>query len=425
VLTGSGLLEQPASSGSPVRGPFPVEAVRRDFPILGITVRGRPLVYLDNAATSQKPQAVIDAIGRFYATGNANIHRGVYALSEQATVAYDQARSRVARFLGAASPSEIVFTRGTTEAINLVAQSWGRAHLGAGDEILVTAMEHHSNLIPWQLIAEQTGAVLRAAPINQQGELDLEAWHRLLSDRTRLVAVTHVSNALGTLNPIRELADAAHARGAVVVVDGAQSAPHLPIDVVALGCDFFACSGHKLYGPTGIGVLYGRAELLQRMPPWQGGGGMIASVTLERSTWAEAPARFEAGTPPIAEAIGLAAALDYIDGIGFEAISVWEDALLRRAVELVGAVPSVRLIGTAAHRAAVLSFLVEGIHPHDVGAVLDDEGIAVRAGHHCAQPVMRHFGIPATLRASFAFYNTMEEVETLARGLGRVREVFG
>jgi cysteine desulfurase / selenocysteine lyase len=425
VLKGSGLLEQPASSGSPVRGPFPVEAVRRDFPILGITVRGRPLVYLDNAATSQKPQAVIDAIGRFYATGNANIHRGVYALSEQATVAYDQARSRVARFLGAASPSEIVFTRGTTEAINLVAQSWGRAHLGAGDEILVTAMEHHSNLIPWQLIAEQTGAVLRAAPINQQGELDLEAWHRLLSDRTRLVAVTHVSNALGTLNPIRELADAAHARGAVVVVDGAQSAPHLPIDVVALGCDFFACSGHKLYGPTGIGVLYGRAELLQRMPPWQGGGGMIASVTLERSTWAEAPARFEAGTPPIAEAIGLAAALDYIDGIGFEAISVWEDALLRRAVELVGAVPSVRLIGTAAHRAAVLSFLVEGIHPHDVGAVLDDEGIAVRAGHHCAQPVMRHFGIPATLRASFAFYNTMEEVETLARGLGRVREVFG
>jgi cysteine desulfurase/selenocysteine lyase len=425
VLKGSGLLEQPASSGSPVRGPFPVEAVRRDFPILGITVRGRPLVYLDNAATSQKPQAVIDAIGRFYATGNANIHRGVYALSEQATVAYDQARSRVARFLGAASPSEIVFTRGTTEAINLVAQSWGRANLGAGDEILVTAMEHHSNLIPWQLIAEQTGAVLRAAPINQQGELDLEAWHRLLSDRTRLVAVTHVSNALGTLNPIRELADAAHARGAVVVVDGAQSAPHLPIDVVALGCDFFACSGHKLYGPTGIGVLYGRAELLQRMPPWQGGGGMIASVTLERSTWAEAPARFEAGTPPIAEAIGLAAALDYIDGIGFEAISVWEDALLRRAVELVGAVPSVRLIGTAAHRAAVLSFLVEGIHPHDVGAVLDDEGIAVRAGHHCAQPVMRHFGIPATLRASFAFYNTMEEVETLARGLGRVREVFG
>jgi cysteine desulfurase / selenocysteine lyase len=425
VLKGSGLLEQLASSGSPPRGPFPVEAIRRDFPILGITVRGRPLVYLDNAATSQKPQSVIDAISRFYATGNANIHRGVYALSEQATVAYDQARSRVARFLGAAHPSEIVFTRGTTEAINLVAQSWGRANLRTGDEILVTAMEHHSNLIPWQLIAEQTGAVLRAAPITQQGELDLEAWHRLLSDRTRVVAVTHVSNALGTLNPIRELADAAHVRGAVVVVDGAQSAPHLSLDVAALGCDFFACSGHKLYGPTGVGVLYGRTELLQRMPPWQGGGGMIASVTLERSTWAEAPARFEAGTPPIAEAIGLAAALDYVDGIGFEAISAWEDALLHRAVELVGAIPGVRLIGTATHRAAVLSFLVEGVHPHDVGAVLDDDGIAVRAGHHCAQPVMRHFGIPATLRASFAFYNTMEEVETLARGLGRVREVFG
>lgn len=421
---GSGLLEQPAVSGRADAPPFPIDAVRRDFPILSTTVRGRPLVYLDNAATSQKPQAVIDAVSRFYATGNANIHRGVYALSEQATVAYDQARSRVARFLGAASPSEIVFTRGTTEAINLVAQSWGRGHLRPGDEMLVTAMEHHSNLIPWQLIAEQTGAVLRAAPITANGELDLEAWHRLLSDRTRLVAVTHVSNALGTLNPVRELAEAARARGAVVLVDGAQSAPHLAVDVRALACDFFACSGHKLYGPTGVGVLYGRAELLQRMPPWQGGGGMIASVTLERSTWADAPARFEAGTPPIAEAIGLAAALDYVDAIGFGAISAWEGALLRRATELVGSMPEIRLVGTAPHRAAVLSFVVDGVHPHDVGAVLDDEGIAVRAGHHCAQPVMRHFGIPATLRASFAFYNTLDEVEALARGLGRVREVF-
>jgi cysteine desulfurase / selenocysteine lyase len=421
---GPGLLEQPATSGAPSHPPFPVEAVRGDFPILGTTVRGRPLVYLDNAATSQKPQTVIDTISRFYANGNANIHRGVYALSEQATVAYDRARSRVARFLGASSASEIVFTRGTTESINLVAQSWGRSSLRSGDEILVTAMEHHSNLIPWQLLAEQTGAVLRAAPITQQGELDLEAWHRLLSDRTRLVAVTHVSNALGTVNPVRELAEAAHARGAMVLVDGAQSAPHLPVDVVALGCDFFACSGHKLYGPTGVGVLYGRGELLQRMPPWQGGGGMIASVTLERSTWADPPARFEAGTPPIAEALGLAAALDYVDGIGLEAIGAWENTLLHRAVELVGAIPGVRLIGTATSRAAVLSFLLEGIHPHDVGAVLDDAGIAVRAGHHCAQPVMRHFGIPATLRASFAFYNTTGEVEALARGLGRVREVF-
>jgi len=421
-LGGSGVLERESSGARP--GRFSVDAVRRDFPILGTTVRGRPLIYLDNAATSQKPQVVIDAVGRFYAMGNANIHRGVYALSEQATVAYDEARRRVARFLGAESPTEIVFTRGTTESINLVAQSWGRAELRPGDEILVTAMEHHSNLIPWQLIAEQTGAVLRACPITQEGELDLEAWHRLLGDRTRLVAVTHLSNALGTLNPVRELAEAARARGAVVLVDGAQSAPHLPIDVQALGCDFFACSGHKLYGPTGVGVLYGRAELLQRMPPWQGGGGMIASVTLERSTWAEPPARFEAGTPPIAEVLGLAAALDYVDEIGFEAITAWEDALLHLAVERVAAVPGVRLVGTAPRRAAVLSFVVDGIHPHDVGAVLDDQGIAVRAGHHCAQPVMRHFGIPATLRASFAFYNTLDEVEALAQGLRRVQEVF-
>jgi cysteine desulfurase/selenocysteine lyase len=424
VGTGSGVLERgPGQRAAP--GAFPVDDVRRDFPILQTLVRGRPLVYLDNAATSQKPRSVIDTVSQFYGSANANIHRGVYALSEQATVAYDEARSRVARFLGAQSPSEIVFTRGTTESINLVAQSWGRDTLRPGDEILVTAMEHHSNLIPWQLVAEQTGAALRAAPITERGELDLDAWHRLLSDRTRLVALAHVSNALGTLNPVRELAEAAHARGALVLVDGAQSAPHLRVDVAELRCDFFACSGHKLYGPTGVGVLYGRAELLERMPPWQGGGGMIASVTLERSTWAEPPARFEAGTPPIAEALGLAAALDYVDAIGFEAISAWEDALLRRAVERVGALPGVRLVGTAPHRVAVLSFVVEGVHPHDAGAVLDDEGIAVRAGHHCAQPVMRHFGIPATIRASFAFYNTLNEVEALARGLTRVREVFG
>jgi cysteine desulfurase / selenocysteine lyase len=403
---------------------FPVQEIRRDFPILETSVRGRPLIYLDSAATSQKPTSVIDAVSRFYRSANANIHRGVYALSEQATEAYEHARRRVARFLGASSPSEIVFTRGTTESINLVAQSWGRAMLRPGDEILVTAMEHHSNLIPWQLIAEQTGAVLKAAPITERGELDLDGWRGLLSDRTRLVAVVHISNALGTVNPVRELADEAHARGAVVLVDGAQSAPHLPVDVAALGCDFFACSGHKLYGPTGVGVLFGRAELLQRMPPWQGGGGMIASVTLERSTWAEPPARFEAGTPPIAEAIGLATALDYMDAIGLEAIAAWEDRLLRQAIEQVGNVPGVRLIGSPSRRAAVLSFVMEGVHPHDVGAVLDDEGIAVRAGHHCAQPLMRRFGVPATIRASFACYNTPEEVEALARGLGRVREVF-
>jgi cysteine desulfurase/selenocysteine lyase len=423
VGSGPGLLERGVGYRAALQA-FPVQDVRMDFPILESRVRGRPLVYLDNAATSQKPRSVIEAITRFYSSANANIHRGVYALSEQATVAYEEARSRVAHFLGA-SPPEIVFTRGTTEAINLVAQSWGRATLRPGDEILVTAMEHHSNLIPWQLVAEQTGAVLKAAPITDRGELDLDAWRGLLSDRTRLVAVAHISNALGTINPVRELADAAHARGAVVLVDGAQSAPHLRVDVGALGCDFFACSGHKLYGPTGVGVLFGRADLLERMPPWQGGGGMIASVTLERSTWAEPPARFEAGTPPIAEAIGLAAALDYVDGIGFDAITAWEDMLLRQAAERVGSVPGVRLVGTAACRAAVLSFVMDGIHPHDAGAVLDDDGIAVRAGHHCAQPVMRHFGIPATIRASFAFYNTPDEVEALARGLRRVREVFG
>jgi cysteine desulfurase/selenocysteine lyase len=421
--SGAGLLEDGVGRSN-ASATFPVQDVRRDFPILETRTRGRPLVYLDNAATTQKPRQVIDAVSGFYASANANIHRGVYALSEQATVAYDAARSRVAQFLGATSASEIVFTRGTTESINLVAQSWGRATLRPGDEILVTAMEHHSNLIPWQLLAEQTGAVLRAAPLTERGELDLDAWRELLSERTRLVAVAHVSNALGTVNPVRELADAAHARGALVLVDGAQSAPHFQVDVSALGCDFFACSGHKLYGPTGIGVLFGRAELLERMPPWQGGGGMIASVTLERATWAEPPARFEAGTPPIAGAIGLAAALDYLEGVGREPIATWENALVRQAIEQVGAVPGVRLIGNAARRAAVVSFVVEGVHPHDVGAVLDDEGIAVRAGHHCAQPLMRHFGVPATIRASFACYNTPDEVDALARGLLRVHEVF-
>jgi cysteine desulfurase/selenocysteine lyase len=421
--SGAGLLED-GLGRSNASAAFPVQDVRRDFPILQTRTRGRPLIYLDNAATTQKPRQVIDTVSGFYTSANANIHRGVYALSEQATVAYDAARSRVARFLGATSASEIVFTRGTTESINLVAQSWGRATLRPGDEILVTAMEHHSNLIPWQLVAEQTGAVLRAAPLTERGELDLDAWRELLSERTRLVAVTHVSNALGTVNPVRELADAAHARGALVLVDGAQSAPHFQIDVGALGCDFFACSGHKLYGPTGIGVLFGRAELLERMPPWQGGGGMIASVTLERATWAEPPARFEACTPPIAGAIGLAAALDYLEGVGLEPIAAWENALVRQAIEQVGAVPGVRLIGNAPRRAAVVSFVVEGVHPHDVGAVLDDEGIAVRAGHHCAQPLMRHFGVPATIRASFACYNTPDEVDALARGLLRVREVF-
>jgi cysteine desulfurase/selenocysteine lyase len=405
--------------------PLDVHRIRADFPILAQrTRRGDPLVYLDNAATSQKPRQVIEAVSGFYSTGNANIHRGVYELSERATAAFDAARERAARFLGA-TPGEVVFTRGTTEAINLVAQSLGRSTLRPGDEVLVTAMEHHSNLVPWQLVCEQTGARLRAVPITDRGELDLEAFEHLLGERTRLLAVGHVSNALGTVNPVRELAARARAQGTLVLVDGAQSAPHLKVDVADLGCDFFACSGHKMYGPTGIGVLYGRAAVLATMPPWQGGGDMIDQVTLERSTYALPPARFEAGTPPIAEAVGLAAALDYIDSIGLDRIKAWEDELLRLATERIGGLPGVRVVGTAPRKAAVLSFVVDGVHPHDLGTVLDDRGVAVRAGHHCAQPVMTRLGIPATLRASFAFYNTADEVEALARGVDRAREVFG
>jgi cysteine desulfurase / selenocysteine lyase len=416
----------PAPLASRSVAPLDVGRVRADFPILSETVRnGRPLVYLDNAATSQKPRQVIAAISRFYTSENANIHRGLHYLSERATSAYDAAREKVARFLGAGSPSEIVFTRGTTEAINLVAQSWGRSNLRPGDEVLVTGMEHHANLVPWQLVCEQTGATFRAVPITDRGELDLDAFDRLLTDRTRLFAVGHVSNALGTVNPVRELAARARARGALVLVDGAQSAPHMPIDVVELGCDFFACSGHKLFGPTGIGVLYGCMEILDGMPPWQTGGDMIERVTLERTTWAAPPARFEAGTPPIAEVIGLAAAIDYVESVGLGAIGIWESELLARATELIGALPGVRLVGTARKKAGVLSFVLEGIHPHDVGTVLDDEGVAVRAGHHCAQPVMQRFGIPATVRASFAFYNTLDEIEVLVRGVERARKVFG
>jgi cysteine desulfurase/selenocysteine lyase len=409
---------------SPRRSADPPAQWRRDFPILSTTVRGKPLIYLDNAATSQKPRQVIEAVSAFYAGENANIHRGVHYLSERATVAFEGVRQKVARFLGAESPSEIVFTGGTTGSINLVAQSWGRATLRPGDEVLVTGMEHHSNLVPWQLLCEQTGATLRAVPVTDAGELDLDAFGRLLTDRTRILAVVQLSNVLGTINPVAELAARARAAGAVTVVDGAQSAPHLPVDVRALGCDFFAFSGHKLFGPTGVGVLYGRAALLERMPPWQGGGSMIASVGLERSTYAPPPARFEAGTPPIAEVIGLGAAIEYLSAIGLDAIGAWEGELLARAIELVSAVPGVRLVGAPARRASVLSFEVEGVHPHDVSAVLDDEGIAVRAGHHCAQPLMERLGVPATVRASFAFYNTMDEVQALAGGLRRVREVF-
>jgi cysteine desulfurase / selenocysteine lyase len=413
-----------ATAPPPAAG-FDVARVREDFPILRGQSHGRPLVYLDSAATSQKPQAVLDRLARFYAAENANIHRGVYELSARATELYEGVRAQVARFLGAASPREIIFTRGATEGINLVAQSWARTFLAPGDEMLVTGMEHHSNIVPWQLVAQQTGAVLRAAPITDAGELDLTAFEAMLSERTRLVAVVQLSNSLGTINPVRRIVELAHGRGAVVLVDGAQSAPHLGVDVQALGCDFFVCSGHKLCGPTGIGVLYGREALLERMPPYQGGGDMIASVTFEESTWAALPSKFEAGTPHIAGVVGLGAALDYLDGLGLDRIAAHEHEVLAYATEQLGALDGVRLVGTAAEKATVLSFVLDGVHPHDIGTILDDEGIAIRAGHHCCQPVMRRFGLPATARASFALYNTRDEVDALVRGLVRVREVFG
>jgi cysteine desulfurase / selenocysteine lyase len=404
--------------------PIDVERIRQDFPLLQQRIRGKPLVYLDNAATSQKPQSVIEAVTRFYTSENANIHRGVHYLSERATDAYDQVREKVARFLNARSSREIIFTRGTTDGINLVAQSYGRPNLKPGDDIVITAMEHHSNIVPWQLVCEQTGAKLRAVPFNDAGELDVEAFERLLSDRTRLVSVVHVSNALGTVNPVKRLIALAHDRGIPVLLDGAQSAPHMGVDVQDLDCDFFAFSGHKLFGPTGVGVLFGRESLLEQMPPYQGGGDMIATVTLERSTWAPLPAKFEAGTPMIAQVMGLGAALDYVTKLGFDGISSWEQQLLSYATERVIGIEGLRLIGTATHKASILGFTLEGVHPHDIGAILDDSGIAIRAGHHCAQPVMRHFGIPATARASFAFYNTREEVDILADGLMQVRGMF-
>jgi cysteine desulfurase / selenocysteine lyase len=416
------LYRQPPAQGAPA--PLDVERIRNDFPILRQRVRGKQLVYLDNAATSQKPQTVIDAITRFYTAENANIHRGVHYLSERATAAYDQVREKTARFLNARAAREIIFTRGTTEGINLVAQSYARSFLKAGDEILITGMEHHSNIVPWQLVCEQTGAVLRAAPITDAGELDAEAFEQLLSNRTRFVSVVHLSNALGTINPIKRVIELAHARDIPVLVDGAQSAPHLPVDVQELDCDFFAFSGHKLFGPTGVGVLYGRETLLDRMPPYQGGGDMIATVTLQRSTWAPLPAKFEAGTPMIAQVIGLGAAVDYVTQFGLDAIATWEKELLGYATERVSQIEGIRLIGTAREKASVLGFVLDGVHPHDIGTVLDDAGVAIRAGHHCAQPVMERFGVPATARASFAFYNTRAEVDVLVDGLMTVKKMF-
>ncbi len=395
-----------------------------DFPILARKVRGKRLAYLDNGATTQKPLAVIEAERRFYLESNANIHRGVHWLSQHATDLYERARETVRRFLNAERAEEIVFTRGTTEAINLVAYSWARSTLKAGDEIVITAMEHHSNIVPWQLVCEQTGAVLKVVPMNDRGELDMAAFEALLGPRTRLVAAVHVSNALGTVNPVARIVERAHAVGALVLLDGAQAVAHTPVDVQQLDCDFYAFSGHKLYGPTGIGALYARYDILSKMPPWQGGGDMIRTVSFERSTWADAPQRFEAGTPNIAGTIGLAAAIEYVESIGLERIAAYEHALLDHATRAVEKLPGVRLIGTAAQKAGILSFVIDGIHPHDLGTILDVEGVAIRAGHHCAMPVMTRFGIAGTARASFALYNDEQDVAALVAAIRKAQAMF-
>jgi cysteine desulfurase/selenocysteine lyase len=402
-----------------------VEAIRREFPILERRVHGKPLVYLDSGATSQKPRAVIDSIVDYYSGYHSNVHRGVHTLSAEATVAYERARAKVRDFVGARSEREIVFVRGATEAINLIAQAYARPRLGPGDDVLVTEMEHHSNLVPWQIVCEQTGARLVMAPMDDRGELVREELSRRLGPRTRILALTHVSNALGTVNPVAEITAEAHAHGVTVVVDGAQSVPHMSVDVQALGADFFVFSGHKMYGPTGIGALWGRLDLLEAMEPYQGGGSMIHTVTFEKSVYAPPPVKFEAGTPHIAGAIGFGAAVDWLRALDLEAVHAHETMLLDYATAAVGEIPGVRIIGQARERAGVLSFVMDGVHPHDVGTILDRDGIAVRAGHHCAQPVMQHFGIAATTRASFAVHNTCEEVDALVAGLHRVKEIFG
>ena len=402
-----------------------VERVRRDFPALDQIVHGSPLVYLDNAATTQKPEAVIQAVSSFYRRDCSNVHRGVHLLSQRATSSFEAARTAVKAHLGGDDSREIVFVRSATEAVNLVARSFVLPRLNEGDEVLISEMEHHSNIVPWQLVCEEAGARLRVIPVDDRGELVLEEYERLLSDRTRMVGVVHVSNALGTVNPIRQMVRMAHDQGVPVLVDGAQALPHLRVDVDDLDCDFYVFSGHKVYGPTGIGVLYGKREHLIEMPPYQGGGDMIMSVTFDGSTYNEPPHRFEAGTPNIEGAIGLAAALDYIDALGLDAIQAHERRLLEEATERVGSLPGVRLIGTARDKASVVSFVLEGVHPHDVGTILDTEGVAVRAGHHCAQPLMLRYGVSATVRASFGLYNTSEEIDRLVSALREVREVFG
>jgi len=404
---------------------FDVSRIRQDFPILSRTVRGgRPLVYLDNAATTQKPQVVLDALMGFYAGSNANVHRGVHELSERATAAFEGAREKVRRFLNAAHSREIIFTRNATEGINLVAQTYGVQNVHEGDEVLITEIEHHSNIVPWQMLCERQGARLRVVPVTDTGEVPLENVRRLLGPRTKLVAVTHLSNALGTITPVREIVAMAHELGVPVLVDGSQAAYHLPVDVQALDCDFYVITGHKLYGPTGIGALYGKEARLKAMPPYQGGGDMISSVTFEKTTYNVLPYKFEAGTPHIAGAVGLGAAVDYLSSVGLERVAAHEAELLEYGTRRLQEIPGLRLIGTAPRKASILSFVMDGVHPHDVGTIVDREGVAIRTGHHCAQPVMERFGVPATARASLAMYNTREEIDALVRALIKVREVF-
>lgn len=405
--------------------PFDVARVREDFPVLAERVHGKPLAYLDNAATAQKPRAVIQRLAKYYETENSNIHRGVHRLSEKATQAYEDARGTLRRFVNAAEDREIVFVRGATEAINLVARCYGGARLQAGDEVVVSAMEHHSNIVPWQIVCREKGARLRVVPIDDRGDMVLEEYHRLLGPRTRMVALPHVSNALGTVNPVRELVRAAHGVGAPVLIDGAQGAPHAVVDVQDLDCDFYAFSGHKLYGPTGVGVLYGKADLLEAMPPYQGGGDMILSVSFEKTEYNVLPYKFEAGTPHIAGVVGLGAAVDYLEALGLDAVAAHEDRLLAHAVERLARTPGVRFIGTPERRASLVSFVLDGVHAHDVGTILDREGVAVRTGHHCAMPVMERYGVPATVRASFGCYNTETEVDALADGLEKAGRIFG
>ena len=403
---------------------FDAEKVRADFPVLQQQVNGKPLVYLDNGATSQKPQPVIDELVRYYTTENANVHRGVHTLSQNATEDYEGARSKVKRLLNAADDHEVIFTRGTTDSINMVAQSFGRQNFGPGDEVIVSNMEHHSNIVPWQMLREEKGIVLKVVPIDDSGELLMDEYERMLSSRTKLVSITQVSNALGTILPVEQIISMAHAQGVPVMLDGAQAVPHMAVDVQQLDCDFYVFSGHKLFGPTGIGVLYGKSELLEAMPPVQGGGDMIKSVTFERTIYNDLPYKFEAGTPNIAGAIGLGAAIDYVNSVGFESFAAHEEELLEYGSKALESIGGLRIIGTSPRKAGILSFVMENIHPHDIGTILDAEGIAVRTGHHCAQPVMQRFQIPATVRASMAMYNTKEDIDALVRGIDRVIEVF-